>query len=781
MSSTKKITMKDIFTTEVKSIRQFLGKPGQGYYIPAYQRPYAWDQTNISRFLEDTLHGIRRLMHRPQTISFLGTIIVINDIEYKTINPIYKTEVPTGVMTIIDGQQRICTAIMLNISLHNYIHRSALRFQGKSESHFLWIVKECNKLLTDLTRTYLIDQHDEDHDYRYYPRVIRSYSDVWSTKEGEAKYESPIAKLIWEYITESDKSLEFKFKPTDQEGNIIDSHKIVHRAFDFIQQKIGKICESNDDKYDFPELLGIIKNRYFIERKIWNNNPPEEVEEYLIQESKKQRKSRDANYFNLLRAIILARYLNNCAAVTIIKSTNEDDAFDMFEALNTTGQLLTAFETFKPKIIESENISKYLTSPSYRFVAKIDEYLDRNNRVNDKKYATSEMLISFALAETGFKLGKDLGDQRRYLRTSFDTLHNDIDKKRSFVKSIAGIAEFMNRAWNPISSPAPSFHPLRIDDEEARVAFQVLRELKHSITIAPLSRFYQHALYARNADQENRTKEFIGAIKATVAFSTLWRGAKGGTARIDSHYRSIMRVGIPNQQILPLARCPQNGKSATVSLVDYKKALQFILKNKGNIQNRQEWVDYISQIGIYRHSIPLARFLLFCASHDAVLDDAVLGLVEKGRVGSNPMLRMDIWNDNKYFTIEHIAPQSQSSGWESDIYKEPSTVDMLGNLILLPQEENSVIGNRSWEHKKLMYKLLSSDSQNKFDKIQKELLRQQLSFTNTASTILNNSKYLGICNSVAVFNKEWSLAIIQERTKRFAELVWDRLEPWLFS
>jgi uncharacterized protein DUF262/uncharacterized protein DUF1524 len=772
-----------IFTATAKSTWHFLIENGQGCYIPAYQRPYAWDNENISRLFEDVLHGIRQITHRPDTISFLGTIIAIHDTKYRTVDPIYHSEVAPRVMTIIDGQQRICTAIMSNMALHDYIRCAVATFKSKTEPHLFWIAEECSQLLADLRNTYIIDRASGDNNYRYYPRVIRAYSDAWSRRQGQAKYESPMAKLIWEYIdfTESRNTSQFKFNPVDSGSNLIDQHKMVHDAFHFIQLEIQRICQSNPDRYDFPDLVTATQEADFSEG-IWGFPLPEQVKKYVAEESGDSHYDR---FCHLLRLIIFARYFNHRVAITVVTAGNEDDAFDMFEALNTTGEPLTAFETFKPKVIDLETLAKYEHSPSYKWIIQIEEYLDRYRKADAKQRATSEMLVPFALAETGWKLQKKLNDQRRYLRDEFDKLSklNDIEKNRAFVRSVAGVASFMRDGWDVERGISPNFAPLKIDDEEALVGFEALRGLKHSITIAPLSRFYQHALDAtQDADRKHRTEEFMAAIKATVAFSFLWRGAMGGTENIDSHYRDIMRSGInmEGEVIPPLARRP-NGKSGALSLTNYKRALRLVLQHKGKIKTKEEWVKEVSRISIYRYPI-VARFLVFCASDDAVPDKAEKGLVEKGRKGISPLLMLSQWNNEAYFTIEHIAPQSPGAGWDDgEIYSQPQTVDTLGNLTLLPKEENNVIGNKSWEHKRLMYSLLSAETQSEFDDIECKLSSVGLTLSKTADEVLKNATYLGLCKSVALYDQKWSLTIIEKRTQRFAELAWDRLAPWLFS
>ena len=209
-----------IFSPESQSAWQFMVKQGQGCYIPAYQRPYSWNKENISRLFEDVLYGIRQTIIRPDIISFIGTIIAIHDTKYETVKPIYRKEVASRVMTIIDGQQRICTIVMSNIALHDYIRRTVRPFEGKTETYLSWVHEKCTELCVDLRKTYLIDMDSGDGNYQYYPRVICAYSDVWSIKRVQAKYESSIANLIWKYINfaESETTSQFKFKPTDGTG-----------------------------------------------------------------------------------------------------------------------------------------------------------------------------------------------------------------------------------------------------------------------------------------------------------------------------------------------------------------------------------------------------------------------------------------------------------------------------------------------------------------------------------------------------------------------------------
>ena len=735
---------------------------------------------NILRFFEDAMRGIRQITSQPKTISFIGNIIAIHDNKYQTVKPIYRSAVAPRVVTIIDGQQRICTIVMSNIVLHDCIRHTARRFKGKTEKHLSWIYQKCDQILDKLQETYLIERESGDGNYRYYPRIIRAYSDTWSYRQGQAEYKSPVAKLIWEYIQFTKSETNSQFNLNLGTNNY---YKAVDNAFSIIQKQVKRICQLDPPGgYDFPNLVkSTQKHESF--KESWDFSLPNEVKKYVLEASNDQYYE---HFCHLLRFLIFTRYLNHRMAVTVVIADNENDAFDMFEALNTTGEPLTAFETFKPKVIEQEELSKYEETESYKWMTEIEEYL--NKKVNKRQQVSSDMLIHFALFETGLKLEKTLTHQRRYLHDAFDkwSKRNNIEENRSFVRSLARVASFLESMWDVEKGQTPDFASLNIDNEEALVGFEFLRGFKHSITVAPLARFYQQILDAeQEADRIKKTEDFVAAIKATVAFSVLWRGAKGGTQNIDSYYRNIMssEVHFDNESVPPLARCP-NDKSGVVSIVNYKRALQLVLQDKGKIENKEDWVEQVSTTAIYKHSTVLTRFLVFCASDNAIPDEVEKGLVKKGRPGVGPLLMLNQWKNEAYLTVEHVAPQSRENGWEksiyNSIYSDSKTAHTLGNLILLPKEANEIIGNRSWEHKKLIYSLLSSSTEEEFKDRQKDIEKVGLNLSKRASEVLENAAYLSLCKSIALYDKAWSLCIIEKRTKCLAGLAWDRLFNWLF-
>lgn len=757
----------NIFTATPKSTWQFLAEEGQGCYLPAYQRHYSWDDKNINRLLEDAVNGIGQLLERDSTISFLGTIIAISDRKLKTVEPCYQPMVPSGVISIIDGQQRISTLLMINIALYDLLsgQLSKLKKTGGQEE-ISWIVDQIHDLLPNLKKSFIIDMNYGDGAYRYYPRMIRAFDDAWSRKSSEAKYTSPIANLIWNYnqhINEG-RTSKFTFDLNDSEG------KKVSSMFKYIRKELEKICLTDTDAKEFPDMINISQNTDF-QRSLWNFDLPSYVISYITEKTF-DAVGNDYTLFNsTLRIIIFAKYIHNRMAFTFVSTESEDDAFDMFEALNTTGEPLTAFETFKPEIIRAEGQDKYKNSPSHKYVEEIEKYLDNFHKAEDKQKATNELLIPFRLAENGERLRKTLNEQRRYLRKTFDPLN--LNKKRDFVGSLSNLSQFMKNAWT--TNEAPSFPPLKLTDDETLICFDALRQMNHDIVIAPLSRFYEAAVLEQNADnQKQKAEELSNAIKATTAFSILWRGAKGGTENIDGIYRKIMKDGIETP---PLARNPDN-KKGVVSLKNYKKMLLRALE-EAKIKEKSDWTQKASKVPIYNKNKVVSRFILFCASNDAILDSSKPGLITKGTKRVQHIFRYNEWTMRDYFSVEHIAIRNNDGSWDNKIYEDPDTIHVLGNLILLPIKENEVIGDKPWKFKKLIYAALSAESQDDLDQRINNIKSAGLTLSTGLEKVLVNSTFLVMCKSVSTYDKDWNAKFIQERSERIASLAYDMLTTWL--
>ena len=763
-----------IFKARPENLYQFLNMPGQACYIPAYQRAYAWDRKNVDRLVEDAVNGLDHLMTRSSAISFLGTIIAIHDTNLVTVQPVFQSEVAQKVMTLIDGQQRISTAIMMNLAMHAHLSVLLKKVSKQQGEAFEWIIDETKQVLAELRNTFVLDQNTGVPEInRYYPRIIRAYDDVWSRKGNQARYQSPVARLIWSYINhiEANAGEPFKYAKADVSALTEPGHDTVAEVFDYIRNRLNVFTNKKPHDVDFPDIQQAIQNEGFM-KALWNFAPAPAVVTFVTQESGHALFS---TYTALLRSLIFHKYFNTRMALTVVTTQSEDDAFDMFEALNTTGEPLTAFETFKPKVIEAEGLEGYKDSPSFAQVQRVEEYLNDFDKARDRQKATMDLFIPFALAETGEKLPKNLSDQRRYLRDYFEAL--DRDEKRSVVTSLANLTAFMRSGW---SSPQqdPELEGFGKFDDETGFCFEALRALKHNVTVGALSRFYDEYRKADAETAEQKKADFAAAVRATTAFSMLWRGAYRTTENIDSVYRSVMLTGQPADNILPLAKHPKEDQLGAASLSGYKRMLWAKLSSA--FADRDAWVKSAARNPVYEASREVARFILLAASDDATGDPKVPGLIIRGTKGLAPTVQTRAWGADSHVSAEHIAPQSPKGGlWKDEIYEDPQTIHRLGNLILLPSAENTMLGNKGWEHKQLIYQYLCAETPADAEAIYDTFGGKGLTVSKKAEALLGGASFMRMCKAIAAVPSEWSLDMIDQRSTRIAELAYDRIVGWL--
>jgi hypothetical protein len=233
------------------------------------------------------------------------------------------------------------------------------------------------------------------------------------------------------------------------------------------------------------------------------------------------------------------------------------------------------------------------------------------------------------------------------------------------------------------------------------------------------------------------------------------------------------RNGIP-----PLAKRAKDS-TGEVSLPNYLTALRDILAREGAIKSGENWINAAALLPVYKFAPTVAKFLLFCATDDAVVDDAEPGLVKRGLRGRAPLFTFQYWTNESYYTVEHIAPRNPSDNWPEAFFKDPSTVHRLGNLILLPQEANSLIGDRPWKHKVMIYRLLAADTGDEQAQIEDLMKKEGLNLSKEGRIIIANADYNQTCKAITRINGDWSVDLIEKRSRRIAELAWQKLSKWI--
>lgn len=779
---------KEIFEAESQSVRKLLSDPGVGFYVPPYQRPYSWAKDKVERLIEDVLHGFVKLIDNDESFTFLGTIITIHDRDNITIQPIVRTDVPGRVLNVIDGQQRLTTLLLMCVVLHNQIrlmHAKLLKpHKGvvpSSPDPINWLDGQTLTVLAALQETFVqIQPHGTA---RKYPRMIRAFDDQWSRNKDLAKYSSPVSHLISSYSEHMDASKPEEFKPSARDGQRIEGEDALVGRYSQIAKTLKNIYSGRleEDFEDFPSFDQILGSRAF-QKALINHEFPSEVVGCLTQ------KTATTEFVGLLRLVLFASYVLDRVAVTVVKGKNEDYAFSVFESLNTTGEPLTAFETFRPRVVSAEGLEKYESSSSRQHIDQIIDYLAVFKAGEPLQAATRDLLVAFASAETGEKLSKRLADQRRYLKDEYERYEKDAQERLDFVRNLRNTAMFTQHSWvSKESQPVLHDLPISATTDAVKLCLAFLNDAGHTVTVGALIRFYSAALSASAADQTTKIADFESAIKAITAFSVLWRASRRGTANIDQEYREIMSGSNPVAGLAPLARKLRVG-SALVPSVDIgalKAELRGRLaaKDHGAVSDKNDWIGQAKSVPAYMNSNHIARFVLLAAYHDAVEDPAENGLIIPGKSGVSQCLTYEDWRADKHLSLEHIAPKNKEMGWDDKLYEDRELIHRIGNLVLVQQAANSSLGNRPWKEKAILYSALGATSQHEAQKVLETASTAGITFAQSTADIVALSMHMPHLSALGVHGVkhqgDWTPDMVEKRSQRILELAWDRLWSWL--
>ncbi|MNR96917.1 hypothetical protein D3C71_384320 [compost metagenome] len=754
-----------VFQAESLAIYEFLIGDGRGCRIPAYQRPYAWDRSNIDRLLEDVTSGLADVADDPESVRFLGSIIAVKE------RP--EPHEPRLVLGIIDGQQRLCTLLVLNVLLHEMIGGLIRSLEDRADARLDDMLESANTLRDNLSRTYQYEARLSGDVHRWYPRIIRALDDAWGRSPTAVRYSSPIARFLWAYICFSHgptATEQFSYSALDEHSRILEGHEALISIIAALKGDLKDLALGKHPAHELPSLPELRTSPHYI-AQVWNDEKAPDDFEAILEDDAKL----GGQLQQLIRLTALAQFINFRMAATIVEATAEDYAFDMFEAMNTTGQPLTAFETFKPKIFEAEGAG-YQNSDSQASVKRVERYLDRYDRAEARQAATSTLLIPFALMEDGRKLEKHLSQQRKYLRERYGK-SADLADKRRMARSLADLATFVDAVWKPDGGKIDLLPGSELRDVTAAFCIEGLRALNHDIALAPLARFYSAYVSSGTDKRKEAADAYFAAIKAVTAFSMIWRANFAGTAGIDSAYRELMAKGGGGAP--PFSRRPTSGSAVEPTVENLKTYFRWKLGKKDI--DRGRWVRSASSEVAYRAGQQaLIRFILLVAAHDTKPDPAKPGFLESAMNGFRPMMTPDHWQDENLNSIEHVAPQSTNApGWPADIYEDPRTVNRLGNLILMPSVANTALSNKPWAQKKVLFKLFGAST---LAEAQAALTEAQAGGYNPGKKVeklLEDAHYLPMCASIKDFDKEWDAAWVAERSRHLADLAWQRLWPWL--
>ena len=763
----------NLFEAKAESLSRTMGSyAGKvGFKVPEYQRTYDWKEENINRLLEDCLIGFDNCWQSSSSYTFLGTIILVKEQRSQE-----RTFDGTS-LEVVDGQQRLTTLGLLCCVLIEMLIAHKKDSQSLKEPTKQWIDDEVDFHLDTLFEC-LVGQLPERGTNHPFPRIVRSV-DNRASNARDAEYRSVVSRFLMDFADYyMSGNSESSFEP-NRDDSTAEGRRLLEK-YDYVKEQMSLALERvNDDGFalDFERTGRAIFERRSVRRLFEKLHLMGEAEENkAVAEI-----SQTGTVAVMGRLVTFSSYVTKCVILTRVETDNDSYAFDIFDALNTTGEPLTALETLAPRIIQFESSKEgFEGSESQRHLQNLREHLDEVFIQTElRQKATKELLVSFALYREGYKLGMQLNAQRTYLRNGFQGFGIDeegTDLRRRFLKSISDVAEFRCQYWYPDQIRTLDAHHSPNVSDTLKLCFSLISNMNTSLALPILARYWEQW-------QRDEAKEvaFVEAVKAICAFIVLRRTVTGGTAGIDSELRRMMRER-PSIGGEPLCVGAKHS-NPLIGTEELKKELrERYLKQPWDASNKDAWVEMANEMPLAPHSRPLCRFLLLAASHNAMPDKSHPGLLtRRGVVPSEDLhfLKYETWERPSYATMEHVAPDVDTGGnWDTKIYSDANTKHSIGNLILLPQRENSTIGNVGWAKKQLFYSALTAKTVEEKEKAVRKARENGLSFGRKTEGLLQAGERLRMLDSLTRV-VTWDRQLIKSRGKRTLELAWEEVWKWL--
>lgn len=751
------------FLTENRSVLDFLNQSGQGLYIPLYQRDYSWDSDNIEQLLEDLTRGIQRIASGEvgddsKEIRFLGTIITVVEPNRNHIYPVEIQAVPSRIEKLIDGQQRVSTIALMATLLTKRL--TEIKNKVKSNNPISEQVNEICDIWIDQKLASIFSFDLGRGTPRLKPKIIRGAKDYWTrTDDVDVAYKSELSNYLGHFINAYTNKSAFPCLTKDKYGNTLLYQN--GRRIESWLKKVVSIAHEEQDSDEFSTAEEILDN--FSQDLLWEFERPDLVE--IVKERNfTDKKSNSYILCELIQTLSVCHYLLDRCCFTIIQPTDDDWAFDMFQSLNATGTPLTAIETFKPTVVntvDGETGHQFKDSDSDNSFKKVEKFLSEATTAAQKNKRTNDYLTSFFVAYDGRTMSTHFSYQRKVLNNVYESL-TEFAAKENFVKKMGNYAEFYQK-WIKYDGKDNSSFPGIGASSDANLASMLILFLKasnHKMAITILGRMYDSVI----DNDSDSIEAFNSIVKIVAGYYFLWRTVSSNSG-LDSTYREFFK------------------KNNNFSLDAVKTFLRETLKNKG-IATKEEWKakakNYLKYDTTGKDVIRLA---LLIVAHDTIPDESDRGLIKIGRDGCSKYLCLEKWLSSDLKTIEHIAPQTNNSLWDVNLYENPiEPYQSLGNLTLLPQQLNSSAGNKGWKEKLLYYQSVAETDPDKIASI--EHRAQELGITFNIDTInllkeCNFNQHLSSISSLTI-EDSWDKGLVDKRTDAMLDIIWNRVSRWIF-
>lgn len=759
-----------VFNTENRKVIECFQQPGVGYYIPLYQREYAWDLSNIEQLIDDITDGIDEIAFNSDNYyRFLGTIITVTESNKNNIQPQDSKALPSSIEKVIDGQQRLSTITIFSVALFSIINKieekirkEAVKYEWNDleQDEFLYEIKSATIYWKNrLQKVFGVDLEEGEPTIK--PKIIRGSTDKWILKELSINnsYNSPVSNFLYLFIENFFNEKEIP--KLDKNSNV---GKNYYKIYNWLDKDV---CTAQIDEVKFLssiKILDKIKQEY-----LWKNERVSIVS--LINEDNIKIKDTLPYYISsLIQVFSVCHFLLDRCCFTIIKPANDEWAFDMFQSLNATGTPLTAIETFKPVVVqyhEGKYGNTFKDSDFNTYFSKIEGTFDNLNSAAAKNKLTNDLLTSIAIPIEGKKLPTHFSAQRKWLNEIFNELEDS--RKLEFIKLFGNYSNFYKNVWLDYKGDSNLVLDTIKGDSESELASLLLlflSETKHNMSITFLGIFYNYVIEGK----ENSIKTFIELVKCISAFYILWRSSTGNSG-LDEVYREFFR-GKKDNSIQ--SHKWLNKEDFTVS------EIKEYLKSNLPYTDKPQWIAKAIKNCRYDNVYNLCNLILRIVSTDTIPDTEKPGLLSKSKAGVCNYLTLERWKTNDLNTIEHIAPKVNKGEWDTALYDDEQKFNYLGNLTLLPKNFNCSVNNKGWKEKYLYYSFVNLKDEAKGTELLNQAKDIGIELSENNISILKNCKYSNHLESL-ISNKDlkWDADLVISRSENILDIVYDRVIDWL--
>ncbi|AZP35019.1 DUF262 domain-containing protein [Cronobacter sakazakii] len=771
----------DIFKAEPQSVFDVICKrKTTGFYMPAYQRPYSWEESHIRDLFSDCENVFRNLLDSHDAIIFLGSILSVDDSIALTIYPLVKRDKPEEIKLIIDGQQRLSTLMLIilciNERLRILLPSLKKAITSEQDEEIKDVLDELRQVVSQLeidTSNTVVETTAEHEVYKYLPKIIRSQVDCWGRSEKNALYDSPIAELLYVYqrhiMDQRDNSV---FKPLDlslmstSAKRVVNNVKEIRKQLDCVQKgfQFQFPDSETEEKINISDLVDVDTLDVCLDFPVDKNLA-------LVAESYPK-------VAEVIYIAVFAKFLLHRVCLTYVEVNNESYAFDMFEALNTTGEPLTAIETFVPKAIEFIGKKRKEGAPEKELETAMDvlnSITERFENIIDSKeknLKTKALILAFVRAFEGKVKVTSLRDQRDAMLKSYENC--DYDLKGVYLSQLATSANFLFDHWQAVVPHVGKLVDSSVLDI-SNLCLRYLVDMKHDIVQSLLIQFVLIDEKFEATGTEH--SDFAKVLKSVTAFSVLWRAMSGGADGIDTVYKKLHERGVnADQKGFTLGHGSLTSDRFNPDVINqfFRAELENKIITKGSPKDTvdEKWLDICSKQQILTKPKSI-KMLLLAGLHGVELEGVDHQISNKLSTDFLTTMMWELISGKN--AIKKVFNGGSTEGWGDEEIANPEVYNKIGNVLIDVRDGVSSCNPPSWYNlKQHLLQALANDSINDIEDILSSDCHISEHAKRHASVLMLEKKFADI-----TFADKWGKQQIDERSSLLLSNAWRNLTKWL--